>query len=63
MTELARCHATKADGTPCRAWSMLDKRVCAKHREKPKHTARGQVCPWCGQRIDKRFVSHRGCGL
>ena len=63
MTELGRCRATKADGAACRSWAMLDKRVCVKHVEKPKHAARGRVCPWCGQRVDKRFVSHRGCVL
>jgi hypothetical protein len=61
VTSLARCHAAKLDGSPCRAWSMLDARVCYQHRQKPKTEARGQVCPWCGKRIDKRFVSHRGC--
>lgn len=42
---------------------MIDKKVCVKHVEKPKHPPRGRVCPFCGQRIDKRFVSHRGCAL
>lgn len=63
LHSVSRCHAKKADGTACRAWSMIDKRVCAKHSRKLKHTARGQVCVWCGQRIDKRFVAHRGCEL
>jgi hypothetical protein len=42
---------------------MIDKRVCAKHQGKLKHAPRGQVCVWCGQKIDKRFVAHRGCVL